>query len=167
MSAVNSAWNSMGAQQATGWTDPRAQYQSPYPQGLQPVKQRPAPRYSELPIQLVDEINADPNAQRMWENMDADAQWRLIERFEKQQEQARQQAIIDAYDPNQDEAYSVSLSTAVDLWRVKHGDAWVRAYEVSAEGDLYAQIQDRLRENSCFETMTKHNRVWVRLRENM
>jgi hypothetical protein len=101
----------------------------------------------------------------MWEQMDADAQWRMIERYNKQQEEARMQAIADAYDPNKDEVYSVSLSTAVDLWRVKHGDAWVRADQVYAEGDFYGRLQSRLSENDCFERMSKHSRAWVRLKE--
>lgn len=167
MSAVNSAWNGMGAKQATGWNDPRAQYQSPHPQGLQPIRQRPAPRYIDLPVALADELAQDVSKQRMWDNMTSEDQWHLLERFKKQAEVERREAIANAYDPNKDEAYSVSLSTAVDLWRIKHGDAWVRAHEVYAEGDLYGELQHRLTLNHCFEVMSKHERQWVRLKENL
>ena len=169
MSALNNAWNSMAGQQAsnaysTGWTDPRYSSYSRQ-QGL--ASGRTAPRKQDMPESLINDMMADQAAQRYWYQMDPDSQWRMIEDYQKKEEQARQQAIADAYDPNQDETYSVSLSTAVDLWRVKHGDAWVRADQVYAVGDFYGQLQDRLDVNQCFESMTKHMRRWVRLKENL
>jgi phage/plasmid-associated DNA primase len=173
MSALNNAWNNAAQQAAQhashGWNDPRGMYGNGYqqaPQGLRPMS-RPAPRGSDIPVPLYDEIAQDPNAQRVWEEMDADSQWRMIERYQKQQEEARMQAIADAYDPNNDNAYSVSLSTAVDLWRAKHGDAWVRAHQTYAEDDIYGEIQVRLTNNKCFEQMEKHSRIWLRLKENV
>lgn len=169
MSALNNAWNNAAQQTASGWdtwTDPRAQYQQAHQQAMTgQMRMRPAPRSTDIPVPLYDEIAQDPNAQRMWEKMDSEQQWRMIERYNKQQEQARMQAIADAYDPNQDEVYSVSLSTALDLWRVKHADAWVRADTIYAEGDFYGRLQSRLSENDCFERMSKHSRAWVRLKE--
>lgn len=165
MSALNNAWNAAALQGASGWdtwTDPRAQYQQAV---TGQMRMRPAPRSTDIPVTLYDEIAQDSNAHRMWENLSSDEQWRMIERYNKQQEEARMQAIADAYDPNQDDVYSVSLSTAVDLWRVKHGDAWVRENQVYAEGDFYGRLQSRLADNDCFESMSKHSRPWVRLKE--
>jgi hypothetical protein len=120
-----------------------------------------------MPEQLLQEISAALNSQRMWENLSGDEQWRLIERHEKQVAQAREQERIDAYDPNNDDAYSVSLSTAVDLWRAKHGDAWVRSFDVYENDDFYACLENRLGSNDCFERMEKYNRRWLRLKENV
>ncbi len=170
MSAINNAWNNAAQQAAqhasNGWNDPRGMYGNTYQQQAQQMSRIP-PRMTDIPTPLYDEIAQDVQAQRMWEKMDADAQWRMIERYNKQQEEARMQAIAQAYDPNKDEVYSVSLSTAVDLWRVKHGDAWVRADPVYAEGDFYGELQSRLADNNCFERMSKHSRPWVRLKENV
>lgn len=169
MSALNNAWNSMAGQAAsnaynTGWDDPRyGNYQRP--QGL--MSGRAAPRKQDMPESLLQETTVDPDAQRYWYQLDPDAQWRLVEEYQKKEEQARHQAIADAYDPNKDEAYSVSLSTAVDLWRVKHGDAWVKAKSVWTNGDFYGELQLRLSQNHCFERMEKHNREWLRLKESV
>lgn len=169
MSALNNAWNSMAGQAAsnaysTGWTDPRyGNY--PRQQGL--MSGRAAPRKQDIPESLIQEMTVDPDAQRYWYQLDPDAQWRLVEEYQKKEEMARHEAIADAYDPNKDEAYSVSLSTAVDLWRVKHGDTWVKAKSVWAEGDFYGELQLRLSQNNCFERVEKHNRQWLRLKENM
>jgi hypothetical protein len=168
MSALNNAWNS-ATTYPEQWADPRTgNYPNAYqqmPQGLQPMRARPAPRLSDMPEQLLQEISADLNAQRMWENLSGDEQWRLIERHEKQVAQAREQEKIDAYDPNNDDAYSVSLSTAVDLWRAKHGDTWVREQTVYPTGDFYGELETRLSNNNCFERMEKYNRTWLRLKE--
>lgn len=165
MSALNNAWNS-ATTYPEQWTDPRNAYQRQ--QGLLPPRTaRHAPRLSDMPEQLLQEISVDPHAQRAWEGMDADHQWRIIERHEKQQAQAREQERIDAYDPNNDDAYSVSLSTAVDLWRAKHGDAWVRSFDTYADEDFYARLENRLSSNDCFERMEKYNRRWLRLKEDV
>lgn len=169
MSVLNNAWNSMAGQAAsnaysTGWTDPRyGNY--PRQQGL--MSGRTTPTKSQMPESLVQELTVDPDAQRYWYQMDADRQWELVERYQKQEEDARRQAVADAYDPNNDEAYSVSLSTAVDLWRAKHGDAWVREQTVYATGDFYGELENRLCNNNCFEHMEKHSRTWLRLKENI
>jgi hypothetical protein len=120
-----------------------------------------------MPEQLLHEISADPHLQRVWESRDAEEQWRWIERHEKQVAQAREQERIDAYDPNNDDAYSVSLSTAVDLWRAKHGDAWVRSFDTFTDEDFYARLENRLRHNDCFERMEKYSRIWFRLKEDV
>jgi hypothetical protein len=120
-----------------------------------------------MPEQLLQELSADPRAQTFWEGMDAEGQWRLIERHEKQLAQAREQEKINAYDPNNDDAYSVSLSTAVDLWRAKHGDTWVRSYDTYLDTDFYSLLQNRLSDNNCFERMSKYDRAWLRLKENI
>lgn len=166
MSALNNAWNNAAQQTASGWNDPQGMYGNAYQQMPQQMSRIP-PRITDIPTPLYDEIAQDHNAQRMWDKMDPDQQWRMIERYNKQQEEARIQAIADAYDPNQDEVYSVSLSTAVDLWRVKHGDTWVKAQTVYATGDFYGELQSRLSSNSCFERMEKHNRTWLRLKEDV
>jgi hypothetical protein len=171
MSALNNAWNNaaqQAAQQASnGWTDPRGLYGNAI-QGSQyrQMSQRSAPRKQDMPESLIQEMS-DPDAQRYWYQLDPDAQWRLVEEYQKKEEMARHEAIADAYDPNNDEAYSVSLSTAVDLWRVKHGDAWVKAKSVWTNGDFYGELQLRLSRNHCFERMEKHNREWLRLKENV
>jgi hypothetical protein len=130
------------------------------------MSQRSAPRKQDMPESLIQEMS-DPDAQRYWYQLDPDAQWRLVEEYQKKEEMARHEAIADAYDPNKDEVYSVSLSTAVDLWRAKHGDAWVRAHQTYAEDDIYGEIQVRLTNNNCFEQMEKHSRIWLRLKENV
>lgn len=169
MSALNNVWSAAGLGQAadaysTGWTDPRyGNY--PRQQGL--MSGRTTPRKQDMPESLIQEMSGSPEAQRYWYELDPDRQWELVERYQKQEAEAKQQAIADAYDPNNDNAYSVSLSTAVDLWRVKHGDAWVKAQSVWAEGDFYGELQLRLSQNHCFERMEKHNRHWLRLKENI
>jgi LPS O-antigen subunit length determinant protein (WzzB/FepE family) len=142
---------------------------SPYQnqQTLQPMALRPAPRLSDMPEPLLQELSADTNAQRVWESMSSEGQWRIIERHEKQVAQAREQEKIDAYDPNNDDAYSVSLSTAVDLWRAKHGDTWVRSFDTYSDADFYSLLENRLRNNDCFERMERYNRTWLRLKENI
>ena len=168
MSALNNAWDSVNL--SDPWADPRNVYGNAYlqPQGLGFTQSvRPAPRLSDMPEQLLHEISADPHLQRVWESRDAEEQWRWIERHEKQVAQAREQERIDAYDPNNDDAYSVSLSTAVDLWRAKHGDAWVRSFDTFTDEDFYARLENRLRHNDCFERMEKYSRIWFRLKEDV
>jgi hypothetical protein len=174
MSAINNAWNNAAQQRASGWPDPQGLYGnaiqgSPYQnqQTLQPMRARPKPSITDIPVPLFDEIAQDRETQRVWEGMDSDAQWRMIDRYEKQQAQAREQEKIDAYDPNNDDAYSVSLSTALDLWRAKHGDAWVRSADTYLDEDFYARLENRLSSNDCFERMEKYNRRWLRLKENV
>lgn len=169
MSALNNAWNSMAGQAASnaysiGRTDPRyGNY--PRQQGL--MSGRVTPTKSQMPESLIQEMSGSREAQDYWYRMDADRQWELVERYAKQEEEAKLQAIADAYDPNNDNAYSVSLSTAVDLWRVKHGDTWVKADQVYVSGDFYGELENRLSNNQCFEVMTKHMRRWIRLKENV
>lgn len=169
MSALNNVWSAAGLGQAadaysTGWTDPRyGNY--PRQQGL--MSGRTTPRKQDMPESLIQEMSADQSAQRYWYQMDPDSQWRMVEEYQKKEEQARHQAVADAYDPNNDEAYSVSLSTAVDLWRVKHGDAWIRAEQIYTENDFYGALQQRLLRGHCFEHMNKHSREWLRLKENI
>lgn len=66
--------------------------------------------------------------------------------------------------PNDCEAYSMPLSSLVNLWRAKYGDKWVDVSEIDDE--FWSDASARLHKNKMMEESDMNNEPWARLREN-
>lgn len=69
----------------------------------------------------------------------------------------------ERFNPNNSEAYQVSLPHLVAMWQAKHGDAWVDTNVPYDAKDFYAHAYNRLFENGLFERVEG----WARLKENV
>lgn len=73
------------------------------------------------------------------------------------------QTPIERFNPNNSEAYQVSLSHLVTMWQAKHGDVWVDVETPYDAKDFYSHAYNRLFENGLFERVEG----WARLKENV
>ena len=79
-----------------------------------------------------------------------------------QQYQAAQQASVEEFDPNKHEAWTMSMSTLVNLWRAKYLDEWL-IFNTNVLDAFWREAYVRLKMAHKFEEAPGQ---WHRLKED-
>ena len=79
-----------------------------------------------------------------------------------QQYKAAQQASVEEFDPNKHEAWTMSMSTLVNLWRAKYLDEWL-IFNTNVLDSFWRQAYVRLKMAHKFEEAPGQ---WMRLKED-
>lgn len=103
-------------------------------------------------------MNAQPGAYQQISNQAAMAQQQML----MQQYKAAQQAAVEDFDPNKHEAWTMSMSTLVNLWRAKYLDEWL-IFNTNVLDPFWRQAYVRLKMAHKFEEAPGQ---WHRLKED-
>jgi hypothetical protein len=86
----------------------------------------------------------------------------LQQQYQAAQARMAQQAMVDEFNPNKHEAWTMPMSALVNLWRAKYLDEWVLVYADKLE-PFWQQAWSRLSGANKFERSPGQ---WIRLRED-